>query len=59
MLPNKGKIFLDVLKMHNYTNCVEAVLGKNFILSSYNANIAKPGVLQWTSIQINGGILTQ
>ena len=43
MLPNKGKIFLDVLKMHNYTNCVEAVLGKNFILSSYNANIAKPG----------------
>ena len=29
--------------MHNYTNCVEAVLGKNFILSSYNANIAKPG----------------
>ena len=43
MLPNKGKIFLDVLKMHNYSNCVEAVLGKNFILSSYNANIAKPG----------------
>ena len=27
MLPNKGK-FLDVLDMHNYTNCVEAVLGK-------------------------------
>ena len=24
MLPNKGRIFLDVLDMHNYTNCVEA-----------------------------------
>ena len=43
MLPNKGRIFLDVLDMHNYTNCVEAVLGNKFILSSYNANIAKPG----------------
>ena len=29
MLPNKGRIFLDVLDMHNYTNCVEAVLETN------------------------------
>ena len=28
MLPNKGRIFLDVLDMHKYTNCVEAVLEK-------------------------------
>lgn len=46
MLPNKGKIFLKVLaKHHNYVNCVQNVLGNEFILSSYNANIAKPGGL--------------
>ncbi len=43
MLPNKGKIFLDVLAKHKYVKCVQKVLGKNFILSSFNANIANPG----------------
>jgi len=44
MLPNKGKIFLKVLEEHHkYIKCVQNILGKDFILSSYNANIAKPG----------------
>ena len=43
MLVNKGRIFRQIL----FTDCVRAVvnhvLGEEYLLSSYSANIAKPG----------------
>ena len=43
MLPNKGKVFLDFLQNHNYMICLENIVGNEFIVSSFSANIAKPG----------------
>ena len=43
MLPNKGKVFLDFLQNHNYMKCLENIVGNEFIVSSFSANIAKPG----------------
>lgn len=43
MLPNKGKAFLDILQNHNYIDCVKKIIGDEFLVSSFIANIAKPG----------------
>ena len=43
MLPNKGKVFLDILSKHNYVDCVKEIVGDEFLVSSFGANIAKPG----------------
>ncbi len=43
MLPNKGKVFLEILKQHNYVDCVKQVVGNEYLISSFGANIAKPG----------------
>ncbi len=43
MLPNKGKVFLEILENHNYVNCLKHIVGDEYLLSSYGANIAKPG----------------
>ncbi len=43
MLPNKGKVFLDILAKHNYVDCVKEIVGDEFLVSSFGANIAKPG----------------
>ena len=43
MLPNKGKVFLDILENHNYADCVKQIVGEEFLVSSFGANIAKPG----------------
>ena len=43
MLPNKGKVFLQILENHNYVDCVKQVVGDEYLISSYGANIAKPG----------------
>ena len=43
MLPNKGKVFLDILAKHNYVKCVKEIVGDEFLVSSFGANIAKPG----------------
>ena len=43
MLVNKGQIFLDMLAQPNMRTIVGHVLGKDYLLSSYGANIAKPG----------------
>ena len=40
MLPNKGKVFLDFLQNHNYMKCLENIVGNEFIVSSFSANIA-------------------
>ena len=46
MLPNKGKVFLDILAKHNYVDCVKEIVGDEFLVSSFGANIAKPGGLK-------------
>jgi ectoine hydroxylase-related dioxygenase (phytanoyl-CoA dioxygenase family) len=43
MLPNKGKVFLEILEPHNYVDCVKQILGSEYLISSFGANIAKPG----------------
>ena len=43
MLPNKGKVFLDILQNHNYVDCIKEIVGEDFLVSSFGANIAKPG----------------
>ena len=43
MLPNKGKVFLDILQNHAYINCIKNIVGDQFLVSSFSANIAKPG----------------
>ena len=43
MLPNKGKVFLEILENHNYVNCLKHIVGDEYLVSSYGANIAKPG----------------
>ena len=43
MLPNKGKVFLDILAKYNYVDCVKEIVGDEFLVSSFGANIAKPG----------------
>jgi len=43
MLANKGKIFLDLLTHTKAKELVSYVLGEEYLLSSYTANIAKPG----------------
>ena len=43
MLPNKGQVFLDILQNHNYISCIKNIVGNEFIVSSFSANIARPG----------------
>ena len=43
MLVNKGQVFLDMLAQPDMRAVVGHVLGKDYLLSSYGANIAKPG----------------
>ena len=43
MLVNKGKIWRDLLKQPTMRAVVGHVLGADYLLSSYGANIAKPG----------------
>ena len=43
MLPNKGRVFLDLLTQPQVTELVRHMVGNEFLLSSYGANIAKPG----------------
>ena len=43
MLPNKGEVFLDILAKHNYVDCVKEIVGDEFLVLSFGANIAKPG----------------
>ena len=43
MLPNKGKVFLEILEPHNYVDCVKQIIGSEYLISSFGANIAKPG----------------
>lgn len=43
MLVNKGRIFLQILFTDSVRTVVDHVLGKDYLLSSYSANIAKPG----------------
>ncbi|MDB4239188.1 phytanoyl-CoA dioxygenase family protein [Alphaproteobacteria bacterium] len=43
MLPNKGKVFLDILQNHAYINCIKNIVGDQFLVSSFSANIARPG----------------
>jgi len=59
MLPNKGKVFLDILQNHSYADCVKQIVGEEFLVSSFGANIAKPGEWLWIFIQINGGFQIQ
>ena len=43
MLINKGQIFRDLMTISSVRNVVGHVLGDDYLLSSYGANIAKPG----------------
>ena len=43
MLVNKGQAFLDVLELDRPHALIEHVLGEEYLISSYTANIAKPG----------------
>ncbi len=43
MLVNKGRPFLELLELEKLINMVRYILGERFILSSYTANIARPG----------------
>ena len=43
MLPNKGRCFIDALEQEWLLDLIGYVLGEEFLLSSYTANIAKPG----------------
>ena len=43
MLVNKGRIFRQILSTKRVRDVVDHVLGEDYLLSSYSANIAKPG----------------
>ncbi len=43
MLVNKGRIFCKILSTPSVRAVVDHVLGDDYLLSSYSANIAKPG----------------
>ncbi len=43
MLPNKGQVFLDLLDNQRPLDLVHHVLGDEILISSFTANIAKPG----------------
>jgi len=43
MLPNKGQVFVDLLEDHTYMDLIHHVLGNEFLISSFTANIARPG----------------
>ena len=43
MLVNKGQVWRDLLKQPTMRAVVRHVLGVDYLLSSYGANIAKPG----------------
>ncbi len=43
MLVNKGQIFCQILFNESVRAVVDHVLGEDYLLSSYSANIAKPG----------------
>ena len=43
MLVNKGRPFIELLEIEKLINMVRYILGDRFILSSYTANIARPG----------------
>jgi hypothetical protein len=43
MLPNKGKIFRDLMLDPLVDTFMTPLLGKDFLLSSFTANIARPG----------------
>ena len=43
MLPNKGKVFLEILNNHKYFEVMKLVVGDHPIISSFGANIAKKG----------------
>jgi ectoine hydroxylase-related dioxygenase (phytanoyl-CoA dioxygenase family) len=43
MLINKGKVFHDIFKVKPVRSTVDRFLGEEYLLSSYGANIAKPG----------------
>ena len=43
MLVHKGKVFLDIFKVKSVRGIVDRFLGEEYLLSSYGANIAKPG----------------
>ncbi len=43
MLINKGRVWRDMLSQPTVRSVVGHVLGKDYLLSSYGANIAKPG----------------
>ncbi len=43
MLINKGRVFLDIFKVRPVRDLVDHFLGDDYLLSSYGANIAKPG----------------
>ena len=59
MLPNKGKVFLDILAKHNYVECVKEIVGDEFLVSSFGAILLSQEALQWIFILINGGFQTQ
>jgi len=43
MLVNKGQVFINLLQHQSAMSLVHHILGEEFLLSSYSANIAKPG----------------
>lgn len=43
MLVNKGQVFRDILFTASVRTVVDHLLGDDYLLSSYSANIAKPG----------------
>ncbi len=43
VLPNKGAVFLEILENEQMHALVDHVLGADYQLSAYSANIAKPG----------------
>ncbi|MBS12761.1 MAG: hypothetical protein CME19_14295 [Gemmatimonadetes bacterium] len=43
MLINKGKVFHEIFKVKPVRTIVDRFLGEEYIISSYGANIAKPG----------------
>ena len=42
-LPERDPVFIELLRHPAALACVEAVLGPNFIISNFSANIARPG----------------
>ena len=55
MLANKGEVFLDVLEAPEMLGLVGHVLGEVFQLSSFTANIAKPGSVKMDLHTDRGG----